>query len=177
MKGLFIALLIAVAAAVLAGHKGVGLRREDASASSGTDGGNTQRQDTKREPRWRTGGSACTVTVDAPGRDRTNGRVTSAAQYRCNRPGAGLDLSLYLQRQDANHGWINVDRRIIMTEPKDTTADRPQSTRSAGVSAVCEDGVYRAFIRGTATIDGRDPQVIEQTSRTVTNPCKALLAH
>jgi hypothetical protein len=43
------------------------------------------------------------------------------------------------------------------------------------VAGACVDGAYRTFLRGTVTVDGRSTAV-ENTSATVTNPCRSARA-
>jgi len=164
MKGLFVALLIVLGATVLAGKTGVHPGSAQAGVASTSNGSSTSK------PHWGLR-SGCTVVVDTPVRDTGNGRVTGSARYTCDRPGADVDLVVYLQRREGN-SWINVDQRQAIATPKDSTRDRPDKQRTSAVDARCVDGTYRTFVHGTATASDHTQQ-LEQASRQVDNPCQA----
>jgi hypothetical protein len=162
MKGLFVALLIVLGATVLAGKTGahLGSGRADTARAPGSA--------STSKPRWGLR-SGCTLVVNAPARDGSDGRVTGSARYTCDRPGADVDLTVYLQRRDGT-SWRSVDQREAIATPKDSTRDRPDRQRTSTLDATCLDAVYRTFARGTATANGRTQQ-LEQASRLVTVVC------
>jgi hypothetical protein len=119
--------------------------------------------------------SRCTVIADPPARDRGAERILGPAHYRCDRPGAGVEFTVFLQQRAANGAWTSVDSRPVAASGAATTRDRSEQQRTHWAGAPCADGTYRTFLRGSITIDGRT-SAIEDTSWTVTNPCRSARA-
>jgi hypothetical protein len=114
-------------------------------------------------------GARCTVFADVPALDRA-GRVTAVGRYRCRKSGGGVDTTVYLQMQDANGRWANLDRQPMAAAGADATGKRPAKERTVRASAPCAAGSYRTFVGGTVSNGDRGIHV-EADSRPVTLAC------
>jgi hypothetical protein len=165
MKAILPALVIVLFASLVTGRAG-----SQRTGSPETPA--ASRPVTVQRPNWLID-SSCTVMPDPPVRDRSTERILGPAHYRCDRPGADIDVTVYLQKRAANGSWSTVDSRPVAAHGADTTRDRSEAQRTQSTAAPCADGVYRTFLRGTLTIQGRT-QSVERDSGSTTNPCKSV---
>jgi hypothetical protein len=169
MKALLIALLILAVGSAIAG-------RTAAFEDSGTAGGddaiaNGEEGNQRREnDRGFFGRSRCSIAAGAPTRDRRNNRIVGTANYLCDRPGGDFEFTVHLQRRGTNDAWTSIDSRPVVANGGATTRSKSQRQRTHSVTGPCLDGVYRTFLRGTVTVDGRS-ETVEKVSKTVTDPC------
>lgn len=143
------------------------------SGQSGNAGGENAAGTTSTEQTRSSGQVSCTVTADPPIGERDDSRISASVRYRCDRPGADVELTVYLQKREANAAWTTVANAQVAANGVDTTRERTEAKRTHTASAACADGAYRTFTRGTATVKGQ-PKSIEMASSTATNPCKSL---
>ena len=118
------------------------------------------------------GGSSrakCTVFADVPALDR-DGRVSATGRYRCAKTDGGVDATVYLQINNANGAWDNVDRQPMAATGADATRKRPERDRTVRASAPCTAGSYRTFVRGTVSNGDRGYEV-EAISKPTKIPC------
>jgi hypothetical protein len=161
VKNIVPILVIVVMAAVISSQFG-----DDENGGNESAGGASA---TERQVRV-SGRSRCTVVAEAPTRDQRNNRITGASSYRCDRPGADVEYTVYLQRRGAGTIWTTIDSRPVAASGGDTTRDRSERQRTIAVAGACVDGTYRTFLRGTVGVDGVSTAV-EAASPEATDPC------
>jgi hypothetical protein len=167
MKAIVPALVIILIASVVSGRAARDGDGEPPDAAGAA--GAAASPAAERPMRW-FGRSACTLTAEPPIRDRRNDRILGPARYRCDRPGAEVEFTLYLQRRGTGSAWTTIDSRPVAVSGAATTRDRSDRQRTVSIVGACVEGAYRTFLRGTVTVGGTSTAV-EHVSSTVTDPC------
>jgi hypothetical protein len=169
MKAVLTALLILVVGSAIAGRT-AGSEGSGETDRDGAVGNGDERTPRRENDRGFFGRSRCSIAADAPSRDRRNNRIVGTASYLCDRPGGDVEFTVYLQRRGPGNAWTSIDSRQVAANGGATTRSKSQRQRTQSVIGPCLDGVYRTFLRGTVTVDGRS-EVVEKVSKTVTDPC------